>query len=132
MVLTRGLAVIQFINIYQHLSEYLADRRLIIKLIFFYKIILCLQPFYLQNYLTPYDNVRTNLTRSSTQKSIKTFRAKTKAFESSFFPDCAKECVKLSQQLRNINSINLFKSSILNFLWLRENSDFAVHDIYGL
>ena len=45
----------------------------------------------LQNYLTPYDNVRTYLTRYATQKSIRTFRGRTKAFESSYFPRCAKE-----------------------------------------
>ena len=51
-------------KIYQELGlESLADRRWSRKLIFFRKIILGLQPSYLQNYLTPYDNVRTYLTR---------------------------------------------------------------------
>ena len=87
-------------TIYQYLSTFIrifGRQKIDNKTYFLLQNNLCLQPFYLQNYLTPYDNVRTNLTRSSTQKSIKTFRAKTKAFESSFFPDCAKECVKLSQ-----------------------------------
>ena len=34
--------------------------------------------------------------------------------------------------LRNIHSINAFKSSILNFVRPRENSVFVVHDINGL
>ena len=56
-------------KIYQELGvESLAYRRWSRKLIFFHKIILDLQPSYLQNYFTPYDNVRTSLTRSSTQK----------------------------------------------------------------
>ena len=44
---------------------------------------------YLKDYLIPCDNLRTYLTRSSTQKRIKIFPAKTKTFESSFFPYCA-------------------------------------------
>ena len=65
-------------------------------------------------------------------KSIKTFSGRTKAFESFFFPYCAKEWGNLSEELRNIESINTFKSSILHFVRPRENSVFAVHDINGL
>ena len=120
-------------KIYQELGlESLADRRWSRKLIFFHKIILGLQPSYLQNYLTPYDNERPYLTRYATQKLIKTFRGRTKAFESSFFPYCAKEWGNLSEELRNIDSIRTFKLSILNFVRPRENCVFAVHDINGL
>ena len=74
-------------KIYEELGlESLADRRWSRKLIFFHKIILGLQPSYLQNYLTPYENERPYLTRYATQKSIKTFRGRTKAFKSSFSP----------------------------------------------
>ena len=38
----------------------------------------------------------------------------------------------LSQEFRNIDSINTFKSSILNFVRPGENSVFAFHDINGL
>ena len=38
----------------------------------------------------------------------------------------------LSEELRNINSINTFKAIILNFLRSRENSVFEVHDIIGV
>ena len=55
-------------------------------LILYHKVILGLQPSYLQNYLTPYDNERLYSTRYATQKSIKTFRGRTKGSESSFFP----------------------------------------------
>ena len=101
--------------------ESLADKRWIRKLIFFHKIILGLQPSYLQNYLTPYHNVRTYLTRYSTKKSIKTFSGRTKAFELSFFPHCAREWGNLSEELRKIDSINTFKLSILNFVRPRKN-----------
>ena len=43
-----------------------------------------------------------------------------------------KEWGNLSKKLRNIDLLNMFKSSILNFVTPRENSVFAVHDINGL
>ena len=72
------------------------------------------------------------MTRYSTRKSIKAFSGRTKAFELSFFPHCTKEWGNLSEELRNIDSINTFKLSILNFVRPRENSVFAVHDVNGL
>ena len=48
-----------------------------------------LLPSYLKDDLIPCNSLRTYLTRSSTQKRIKTFPARTKVFESSFFPHCA-------------------------------------------
>ena len=77
-------------------------------------------------------NSRKTVTRYSTQKSIKTFSGRTKAFELSFFPRCAKEWGNLSEELRNIDAINTFKLSIFNFVRPRENSVFAVHYINGL
>ena len=120
-------------KIYQELGlESLADRRWTRKLIFFHKMILGLLPSYLQDYLIRFDNLRTYLTRSSTRKRIKTFPARTKTFESSFFPYCAETLGNLSEALRNINLINTFKPSILNFARPRENSVFEVHDIKGV
>ena len=53
----------ELVNFYEDLGlKTLTDRRWSRKLIFFFKTILGLQPTYLQNYLTPYDNVRTCLT----------------------------------------------------------------------
>ena len=88
-----------------------------------------MQPSYLQNYLTPYDNERPYLTRYATQKLIKTFRGRTKAFESSFFTYCAKEWGNLSEELRNIDSIKTFKLSILNFVRPREKTFYDVNDL---
>ena len=108
------------IKIYQKLGlESLADRRLTRKLIFSTKL-----SSYLKDYLISYDNLRTYFTRSSTQKRIKTFPARTKTFESSFFPFFI-----LSEELRNINSIKTIKPHILNFLRPRENSVFEIQDI---
>ena len=60
------------------------------------------------------NNARTYLTRSSTQKFEKTFSARTKAFELIFFPYCTKEWGNLSYEFRNIESVKMFKPSILN------------------
>ena len=98
----------------------------------FHKIILGLLPSFLKDYLIPSDNLRTYLTWSSTQKRIKTFPARTKNFESSFFPCCGEAYENLSEELRNINSINIFISGILNFVRPRENSVFEVHGIKGV
>lgn len=70
-------------------------------------------PKYLKNDLIPYDNLRTHLTQSSTQKAIKIFPPRTKTFESSFFPHCPEPWGNLSEECRSIESINTFKSSIL-------------------
>ena len=102
------------------------------KTYFFHKIIVGLLPSYLKDYLIPCDNLRTYLTRSSTQKRIKTFPPRTKTFESSFFPHCAEAWGNLSVELRNVSLINTFKSCIRSFVRPRENSVFEVHDINGV
>ena len=99
---------------------------------FFHKIILWLLPSYLKDCLIPCDDLRIYLTRSSTQKTIKTVSARTKTFEPSFFPHCVEARGNLSEELRNIDSINTFKSSILNFVRPREESVFAVQYINGV
>ena len=73
-----------------------------------------------------------HLTPSSTQKTLKTYPARTKTFEPFFFPYCAAAWGNLSEELRNINSINTYKSSILNLVRPKENSVFEVHDINGV
>ena len=71
LVISGGIKGTRRDKIYQELGlESLADRRWSRYLIFFHKIILGLQPSYLQNYLTPYDNERPYLTRYATQTSI--------------------------------------------------------------
>ena len=46
-------------------------------------------------------------------------------------PHCAEVWGNLSEKLRNIDLINKFKLSILNFVRPRENSVFTVHDNNG-
>ena len=45
------------------------------------------------------------------------------------FLHCAKEWSKLSEKIRNIGSLNKFKSSVLSFIRSTENSIFSIHDI---
>ena len=76
--------------------------------------------------------LRTNVTRSLTQKTIKNFPVRTKPFEPSLFPHCAKAWRNLIKELRDIYSINRFKCSILNFVRPIGNSVFVFHDINGV
>ena len=96
-------------EIYQELGlESLANRRWTRKLFFFFhKMILGLLPSYLKDYLIPCDNF--------------SFPARTKTFESSFFPHFVEAWGNLSEELRNVDSINTFRSSILNFVRPRKN-----------
>ena len=45
------------------------------------------------------------------------------------FLHCAKGWSKPSEKIRNIDSLNKFKSSVLSFIRSRENSIFAINDI---
>ena len=64
LIITGAIKGICRDKIYQELGlESLADRKWRRKLIFFHKIMLGLQPSYLQSHLTPYDNERPYLTR---------------------------------------------------------------------
>ena len=124
-MLSRGIHVITYINSLVWNPWQIEDG---LENLFFHKIILRLLSSYLKDYLTPCHNLRTYLTRFLTQKRIKTFPAKTK-HQSSFIPHCAEAWGNLSEERRNINSINTCRSSILNFVRPRENSVFEVHDI---
>ena len=72
------------------------------------------------------------LTRSTTQNKIKPIPARTKVFENSFFPYCIEEWSKLNDKIRNIESINKFKVTILNFIRAKTNSVFDIHDTNGI
>ena len=68
----------------------LCDRRWHFKLVFFYKIVECLGPSYLQPYLLP-DSKRVYNTRSSLRNTIKKFTTQTSTFHAIFLPYCTKE-----------------------------------------
>ena len=99
---------------YQEIGlESLADRRWSRKIFFFHKIVNGLLPSYLQSYLSHY-NYGEYQTRSACQNKVKTLSGRTKAFNSSFYPYSIKEWCALSEEIRNIVSVNEFhKISVL-------------------
>ena len=94
--------------LYQEIGlESLADRRWSHKLFLFHKIVNGLLPSYLQSYLHHY-NYGEHQTRSACQNMMKNFPGRTKAFNSSFYRYSIKEWCALSEQIRNIVSVNKF------------------------
>ena len=63
---------------------------------------------------------------------MKALSERTKAFNSSFYPYSIKELCALSEEIRNIVSVNKFKEIILSFIRPKENSVFAIHDAKDL
>ena len=105
---------------YQELGlESLADRRLS-RMLSFFQLAQGLLPSYLQTYHNVFRE-RVYLTSSITQNKIKPINARTKVFENSFFPCCIKEWSKLNDKIRNIESINKSKLTILNFIRSKAN-----------
>ena len=90
-----------------------------------------LLPSYLQSYLSHY-NYGEYQTRSACQNKMKTLSGRTKAFNSSFYPYSIKQWCALSDEIRNIVSVNKFKETTISFIRLKENSVFAIHDTKGL
>ena len=112
--------------------EILNNRRWSRKLFFFHKILKGFSPSYLQKILC-FRNVQHYQTRSKSTKIIEKIKARIKAFENSFFfAYCINEWLKLSDEIRSIESSNQFKKTILDFIRPKENSIYAIHDISGL
>ena len=63
---------------------------------------------------------------------MKTLSGRTKAFNSSFYPYSIKQWCALSEEIRNIVSVNKFKETIISFIRPKEKSVFAIHGIKGL
>ena len=119
-------------RLYRELGlETLNNRRWSRKLFFFHKIIKGFSPSYLQKILC-FRNVQHYQTRSKSTKIIEQIKARTKAFENSFFPYCIKEWLKLSDEIRSIESSKQFKKTILDFIRPKENSVYAIRDISDL
>ena len=105
--------------------ESLADRIWSRKILFFHKIVNGLQ-----SYLN-HCNDGEYQTRSACQNKMKTLSGRTEAFNWSFYPCSIKEWCALSEEIRNIVSVNKFREKILSFIRPKENSVFAIHDTKG-
>ena len=106
----------------------LNNRRWSRKLFFFNKIIKEFSPSFLQKTLC-FRNVQHYQTRSKSTITIEQIKARTKAFENSFFLYCIKEWLKLSDEIRSIEFSKQFKKTILDFIRPKENYIYAIHDI---
>ena len=116
LVITGAIKRISRDRLYQDIGlESLADRRWSRKMFFFHKIVNRLLPSYFQSYLNHYNDGEYQA-RSACQNKMKALSERTKAFNSSFYPYSIKELCALSEEIRNIVSVNKFKEIILSFI----------------
>ena len=102
-------------KIYQELDlESLRSRRWLRKVCLFYKIYKKKSPSYLYN-LIP-GKVNFYSTRSSQIDNISNIKTRSNFFRNSFFPSTITEWNKLDRDIRNSNSLNVFKLSLLKFV----------------
>ena len=116
-------------RLYQEFGlESLSNRRWYRRLTMFFNIASGNCPTYLTNILpnrqTSYNTKRNNL--------YYIYRANTNYFKNSFFPYSANEWNKLSSDIRNSNSILIFKKSLLGFIRPNSYSIFNINDPKGL
>ena len=71
-------------------------------------------------------------TRSSQIDNISNIKARSDFFRNSFFPSAITEWNKLDRDIRNSDSLNVFKLSLLKFVRPVANSVFEINDAYGL
>ena len=115
-------------RLYKELGlESLSDRRWVLKLTFFYKIVKGNSPEYLSSYLKGNNNSVYN-TRSVSQISLNTFRTRTEKFKNSFFPFCISEWNKLSNLTKQSENIKKFKNTLMKDIKSNERSLFSIHD----
>ena len=97
--------------------ESLSDIRWSLKLFVFHNIVNGFPPSYLQEILSchnePYQ------TRSKLVNNIEQLRARTNTFESSYFPHCTKEWIKLSEVTPSIKPAKKYKKVIKRKFCLR-------------
>ena len=116
-------------RLYQELGlESLSDRRWYRRLVYFFNIVSCNSPSYLNSLLPSkqrsYDPIRNNLFRN--------FTSHTNFFKNSFFPYCISEWNKLSPNLRNSTSISMFKKGLLAFIRPQQCYIYKIFDPTGL
>ena len=118
-------------KLYQELGlESLRSRRWLRKLCLFYKIYKNKSPSYLYD-LIP-DRVKFYSTRSSQIDNISNIKTRSNFFRNSFFSSTITEWNKLDCDIRNSDSLNIFKLSLLKFVRPVANSVFDINNPYGL
>ena len=71
-------------------------------------------------------------TRSSQIDNISNIKTRSNFFRNSFFPSTITEWNKLDRDIRNSDSLNVFKLSLLKFVRPVANSVFEINNPYGL
>ena len=108
--------------------ETLKKRRWYRKLCCFFKIFRYKCPKYLFNIIPT--SVSTYNTRNT--NNIPLFKVKHNFFQNSFFPSAVIEWNKLDLNIRNSESLNIFKKTILNFIRPSESTIFNCHNPKGV
>ena len=78
------------------------------------------------------DRVKFYSTRSSEIKNIFNIKTRSNFFSNYFFPSSINEWNKLDCDIRNSDSLNVFKLSLLKFVRPVANSAFDINNPYGL
>ena len=118
-------------KLYQELGlESLRSRRSLRKLCLFYKIYKNKSPSHLHN-LIP-DRVKFYSARSSQIDNISDLKTRSNFFRNSFFPSTITEWNKLDRDIRNSDSLNVIKLSLLKFVRSVANSVLEINNPYGL
>ena len=88
-------------------------------------------PKYLFN-IIPVTVSRYNTRNTDNNNNIPQFKVKHNFFQNSFFPSAVIEWNKLDLNIRNSESLNIFKSSLLKFIRPSESSVFNCHNPRGV
>ena len=78
------------------------------------------------------DRVKFYSTRSSQIDNISNIKTRSNFFRNSFFPSTITEWNKLDRDIRNSDSLNVFKLSLLKFVRPVANNVFEINNPYGL
>ena len=78
------------------------------------------------------DRVKFYSTRSSQIDNISNIKTRSSFFRNSFFPSTITKWNKLDCDIRNSNSLNIFKLSLLKFVRPVANTVFDINNSYGL
>ena len=104
------------------------ERRWYSKLCYFYKVYKSHSPKHLFNIIpVTVSRYNTKDTNNSPQ-----FKGKHNCFRNSFFPSAVIEWNKLDLNIRNSESLNVFKNSLLKFIRPSGNSVFNCHNLRGI
>ena len=99
------------------------------RLILFYKIVSNLTPDYTRY---PFPNLRKSTYELSRRSAIGQVFARMKGFNSSFYPNCLLEWDRLNQDIRQSNSLAIFKRKLFSIIRPSAKSDFGIQNPRGL